>query len=111
MKNLKTNDRINFHKMENYCEAIKEYLEIYDAKYQIYHSSFDAKNELKNLIQNSEINEKKYFLEVVEFTGKLTRAINNGHDTFPFLNWMGKDEEDTFTKKNFDEMMIKVCEI
>lgn len=102
---------MNFYKMEKYCEAIKEYLEIYDAKYQINHSSFDAKNELKNLIQNPETNEKKYFLEVAEFTGKLARALNNGHDTFPFLNWMGNGEEDTFTKKNFDEMMIKVCKI
>lgn len=61
MRNINPNNKMNFYEMEKYCEAIKEYLEIYDTKYQINHLSFDAKNELKNLIQNPEINEKNIF--------------------------------------------------
>lgn len=102
---------MNFYKMEKYCEAIKEYLEIYDAKYKTDHSDFDAINEIKKLIQNPEINDGMYFLKIADFVGKLTRTINNGGDKYPFLNWMGNGEEDAFSKSNFDEMMIKVCEI
>ena len=48
---------------------------------------------------------------IVEFVGKLTREINKDSEKYPFLDWIGKGVEETFTKKNFDNMMIKVCEI
>lgn len=102
---------MNFYTMEKYCEAIKEYIEIYDAKYKLNNSDFDAINEMKRLIQNTESDEKIYFLKISDFVGKLTRKINNGAYEYPFLNWIGNGEEDTFSKNNFDEMMIKVCAI
>ncbi len=107
-KYITKNNQMKFYTMQEYCEAIKEYIEIYEAKFN---SNFDAKNELKELINNSETDEKMYFLTIAEFVGKLTREINNEGEKYPFLDWIGKGVEETFTKNNFDEMMIKVCEI
>lgn len=100
---------MDFYKMQDYCEAIKNYIEIYDSKKL--KSDFDAKKELKDIINNSEKNEGMYFLLICEFVGQLTRELNSNREEYEFLNWIGKGVEETFTKNNFDKMMIKVCEI
>ena len=102
---------MKFYTMQEYCESIKKYIEIYDSQFQINTSDFDAKNELKELINCNVEEESMYFLMIVEFVGKLTREINKDSEKNPFLDWIGKGVEETFTKKNFDNMMIKVCEI
>ena len=102
---------MDIYTMEEYCEKIRQYLEIYDNNNQGLNSDFEAKIELKKLINTNQENEGIYFLEICEFVGKLTRIINNGTNQYDFINWIGKGEVETFTKNNFDQMMIKVCEI
>lgn len=99
-------DTINVTSMQQYCLALKEYLEAYqqnDIEVQIYGNKI---NELRTAIADENPDETRFFLKISGLFGEITRILRGRDPNIPFQDWVGGPE--SFTKEYFADTLLAV---
>ena len=96
---------IEFYKMTDYCSKVKEYFEAHnqnELNTQVYG---DAVHELREIINDTSLDEMMFIINVRELIGGTTRVLRGEFDV-PFLSWIGGEE--SFTREHFIQTLQTV---
>ena len=88
--------------MEEYCNKVKEYIETYQSNEIEVTVNGDKKGLLKAIIENDKVVEERFYIEIIDLMGAVTRILDAPH-----LNYCGVLDEG-FTKEHFINTMNNV---
>ncbi len=99
-------EEIKYNEMTEYCEAIKRYIDAFSKSQDDMQVHGDVKLKLKELLNNSAIDETTFFLSVQENIKATTHFLQRHLSGILFFKWNG--EEGSFTRNHFIKTMKTV---
>ncbi len=99
-------EEVKFYTMQEYCNNIKKYFELYHKDESNIELYGDAIQKLK-ILMTTIIDETEFIVRIEELIGDTTRVLQGSYSDIPFLSWIGNEKE-SFTKEHFLNTMKNV---